>query len=256
MIEPIFKIFPQQLTEDLCKAVDDEEKGRIYTTRQGVAYSSITTILSKTLSKEKSEILKSWKERVGEEEAEAIKDYAAERGGELHSIVEDYLLGKDYSKKLLTSSKAVPRLFNQVKPIVTKRINNIRLIEKPLYSTGLKVAGRVDLIAEFDNKLSIIDFKTSTKVKTIDMIEDYFIQETAYAVMYMEHFGEKIEQLVTIIATENSLKPYVYTKTPIEYLDKLTNRVKMYYKEETNGISNHLQENSNRRDSVLATRTT
>ena len=48
---------------------------------------------------------------------------------------------------------------------VLDRINNIYLQEAALYSDQLEVAGRVDCIAEFDEVLSIIDFKTAAEPK-------------------------------------------------------------------------------------------
>jgi ATP-dependent exoDNAse (exonuclease V) beta subunit len=46
--------------------------------------------------------------------------------------------------------------------------------------------GRVDLITEWEGKLSVIDFKTSKRLKTEDKIQDYFAQCVAYAMMYEE----------------------------------------------------------------------
>ena len=43
-----------------------------------------------------------------------------------------------------------------------QKIDNIYAQECGLYSDKYKVVGRVDCIAEYDGKLSIIDFKTST----------------------------------------------------------------------------------------------
>jgi ATP-dependent exoDNAse (exonuclease V) beta subunit len=219
-------ICEQQFTDDLCFSRDQAGKPRIYTTRNGTQYPSITSILSATMSAEKAEILAKWKKRVGDEEAERIRIESTTRGEALHYMVENYIVGNEVKNK--SNLPVVDRLFKQIKPVI-KRINNVRMIEKSLYSTGLKIAGRVDLIAEFDGKLSIIDFKTSTKVKTEEMIGDYFIQETFYAVAYAEHFREKVEQIVTIIATENSLKPYIFIEKPINFLQQLKQRARQYH---------------------------
>ena len=52
-----------------------------------------------------------------------------------------------------------------------KNVGVIKAIEAPLYSHSLRVGGRVDLIAEWDGQLSIIDFKTSKKPKREDWIK-------------------------------------------------------------------------------------
>ena len=66
------------------------------------------------------------------------------------------------------------------------------------------MAGRVDCIGEFDGKLSVIDFKTSSRVKSKDDIPAYFAQCVAYALMYEELIGVKIHQIVVIMAVEGS----------------------------------------------------
>lgn len=53
---------------------------------------------------------------------------------------------------------------NQLKPLL-HNIDNIRCMEIPLYSDQLRLAGTCDCIAEYNDKLSIIDFKTSRKQK-------------------------------------------------------------------------------------------
>ena len=82
------------------------------------------------------------------------------------------------------------------------------------------MAGRVDCIAEFDGVLSVIDFKTSTKEKKIEWIENYFVQETAYAAMYYERCGVKVDQIVTLIATEEGVIQVVQ-KTDLNYYYEL-----------------------------------
>ena len=49
-------------------------------------------------------------------------------------------------------------MFKSLQPLLDEHVNNIHALEIPLYSHHLKVAGRVDCIAEYDGKLSIIDF--------------------------------------------------------------------------------------------------
>ena len=90
-------------------------------------------------------------------------------------------------------------MFCQIRPYLDK-INNIHALEAPLYSKTLKLAGRVDCIGEYEGELAIIDFKTSSKTKREEWIQDYFSQEVAYAIMFQELTGLKVKKLVTIIA--------------------------------------------------------
>ena len=184
---------PVPLTE--MKAVT-KEKHRLYEVGEGKWYPSVTTV---TGHKKVKDILR-WRKRVGEEEANKISGRATARGNKFHSMVECYL--KNEEVKYDEKSPLAYFMFKTAKETLN-RIDNIHLLESPLYSDKLMLAGRVDCIAEFDNTLSVIDFKTSTKVKKEAWIENYFVQETAYAVMYYERCGVKVDKIVTLIAIED-----------------------------------------------------
>jgi ATP-dependent exoDNAse (exonuclease V) beta subunit len=167
---------------------------RFYPTPGGEKYPSVTTVTSVRSIKKIME----WRKRVGEEEANRVSERATRRGTSLHAIIEAYLQNQE-----LSDEEILPTILFKVCKGTLNRINNIHALEAPLYSDYLRLAGRVDCIAEFDGILSIIDFKTSGKLKKEEWIENYFVQETAYAAMYYERTGVKVDQLVTIIATES-----------------------------------------------------
>ncbi len=68
-------------------------------------------------------------------------------------------------------------MFIRLRNVADEHIDNIRVIEGLMYSEHLRSAGTVDMIAEFDGKLSVIDWKTSNKPKTRSMIYNNFKQE-------------------------------------------------------------------------------
>jgi len=200
------------------------ESGRIYLTPSGFSYPSVTTVLG-SFSKQG---IQEWRERVGEEEANKISGRASRRGEALHLACEKYLLNEMTDMKLRSMMPNIKELFLQLKPELDKNIGNIYSIEQPLYSDNLKIAGRVDCIAEWDGKLSVIDFKTSTKEKLEGYILNYFLQCTAYAEMYEELTSEPIEQLVVAIAVEDgSSQIFVRQKKP--YLPPLRQHIDTYY---------------------------
>lgn len=203
--------------------------GRTYLTPEGNSYASITTMLGKSKSEKSKKILETWKNNVGHEKAAKITKAAAERGTALHTLVEDFLRAAGETEFPIVGNKN-GKLFKQIHPYLS-RIGDIHVIEQPLYSDILKVAGRVDLIAEFDNKLSVIDFKSSTKEKRESWIEDYLIQETFYSVAFGALFPQRIEQIVTIMAVEETGEPQIFIKKPGDYLEALVTRVKKYYAE-------------------------
>ena len=184
-------------------------------------YPSISTICSFRNRKSIAE----WRARVGDAEANKISKRATTAGTTVHSMIEDYLNNEldldKYADKHLAKI-----LFTQAKPMLA-RINNIHFQEAPLYSHEFAIAGRVDCIAEFDDKLSIIDFKTSSKEKKEEWIEGYLVQETGYAKMYEERSGIKVEQIVTLITCQTG-DTQVFIKNPDDYVPLLRDYIQEY----------------------------
>jgi genome maintenance exonuclease 1 len=202
------------------------EGRRLYSVPSGGKYPSITTVLS--CNPEKKASIAKWRARVGAEKAQRISTRAASRGTDFHSITEDYLNNR-YDENKYKDKHLPLMMFKNTKPTLN-RINNIYAQEAALYSDHLEIAGRVDCIAEFDGELSIIDFKTSAEEKKLEWIEDYLIQETAYACMLYERYQLKVNKLVTIIACESG-DTQVFVETPKkEYLQKLIGYIDEYKK--------------------------
>ena len=160
-------------------------------------YPSVTSITSF----KNAQFFQKWRTRIGETEANRITARATQRGTAFHSLAEDYFKGDLNINKYLENNPLSVRMFQSAKSTLD-RINNIHCLETFLYSHYLGLAGRVDCIAEFDGELAVIDFKTSTKEKKESYIEHYFVQETAYAAMFLERSGLEVKKIVTLIATE------------------------------------------------------
>ena len=166
---------------------------RVYLTPSGKKYPSVTTV---TGMYKKGEIEK-WRQRVGEVEANRVSKKATDRGTRIHSLCEDYLLGKNPTVDMFDH-----HMFESIKYWL-EDVDNIYCLETPLYSDFLQVAGTVDCIAEFQGKLSVIDFKTSSRAKEKEDISDYFMQCSAYAVAFEERTGIPIGRLVIIMGVDN-----------------------------------------------------
>ena len=217
----MFEHVPVELTE--MNAVTTE-KGRRYRTPEGVDLPSITTVLS-ILSRDS--IMK-WRRRVGAEEANRISHRASTRGTAVHAIIEKYINNEENFKDGYTPD--IISSFLDLKPIMDDRIGRVYAQEAPLYSNHLGVAGRVDCIADFDGKLSVIDFKTSLKPKRYDYITNYFMQEAAYAIMWEERTGRPITQLVTIISVDNN-DPQVFIEHRDNWVRPLRETIEKYTEE-------------------------
>ena len=166
---------------------------RVYKTPSGLAYPSVTTVTGLHTAKGIAE----WRKRVGNEEANRISAKASSRGTRIHQYCEDYLRGNVFEADMFDLE-----MFNSIKFLLDD-IDNIHCLEDPLYSDHLQIAGTVDCIGEFQGKLSVIDFKTSSKPKDRDDIHNYFMQTAAYAVAFEERTGIPIGRLVIIMAVDN-----------------------------------------------------
>jgi hypothetical protein len=219
----MFEHVPVELTE--MNAVTTES-GRKYRTPEGIDLPSITTVLS-ILSRDS---IAKWRKRVGAEEANRISYRASTRGTSVHAIIEKYINNDENFKDGYTPD--IISSFLDLKPILDGRIGKVFAQEAPLYSTHLGVAGRVDCVAEFDGKLSIIDFKTSLKPKQIEWIKNYFMQESAYAIMWEERTGQPIVQLVTIISVD-AHEPQVFIEHRDNWVRPLRETIAQYNRENT-----------------------
>ena len=92
------------------------------------------------------------------------------------------------------------------------------------------ISGKGDAFLELDDgTYAIIDFKTSMKVKKEEWISNYFMQESAYAVMWEERVKEPITQLVTLIANDTN-EPQVFIQHRDQWIHKFID-VRQQYEE-------------------------
>ena len=198
------------------------DKKRYYVTPEGNEYPSITTVLS---PRGKEGLMK-WRKRVGEKTANYICNKAATRGTKVHKMCEDFLNGEDmthHKKDFLPYC-----LFNELKDKTFNNINEVIGQEVTLYSDKYKVAGRVDLIANYAHQLSIVDFKTSTNERKDSYNENYYIQTAAYAEMFEEMTGIPINQIVILVVTENGTVQE-FVKEKHEYIPLLEETLEEWY---------------------------
>ena len=167
------------------KVPDEEELIKM------VSITSVTSHFNK-------EIFINWRKKVGNEEADKITKAATKRGTDMHTLTEYYLKNDD-----LPDVPPISEFLFKIAKSKLNLINNIYALEGPLYSKQLGIAGTVDCIAEYNDELAIIDFKTSKKPKPREWIEHYFVQAMAYGCMLYELTGISVKKLVIIMACEN-----------------------------------------------------
>ena len=189
---------------------------RYYRTPDGKHYPSVTTVTGMLNAK----WIKKGRKSVGEEKANKISRKAAMRGTRYHQLQEDFLNNILTEERLKEATPLDLMMFNQTKEL-TSKLGDIYMLEGSMFSNELEMAGRVDCIAEFAGKVSVIDFKTSTKHKTPSKIKNYFLQETAYAKMFEENFNVPIERIVTIVAVEETGQSQLFVEEPGKWVDQL-----------------------------------
>ena len=213
----MFNFCPPKVLADLKSETFPDGK-RYYTLEDGTRLPSVTTVLGA----QKKQAIMEWRKRVGEEVANQISGIATRRGTAVHTLCENYLNNENVKMGMPDAYE----MFLSIKPLLN-RINNIHYQECALWSKQLGMAGRVDCIGEFDGVLSVIDFKTSKKVKTEAHIEDYFWQTTAYALMYEEMIGTPINDIVIIMAVEDD-QPLVFKQKTQDHIHGLVKAINFY----------------------------
>ena len=162
---------------------------------------SVTTILGQTKTKRDREALENWKRRVGEIEADRVRDEAANRGTAIHKYLENLIRGTR-SLDLTTIGQDAQRM---AEIIVEKGLNdcsNVYGIEAVLYYPGL-YAGSCDIIASYNGKLAIIDFKQTNKPKQRECIKDYFLQMAAYGMAHDAVYDTAIELGIIMMCSKD-----------------------------------------------------
>ena len=198
----------------------NQNGSRYYETPEG-KYPSVTTVTGY----EKKKFFAAWRAKNPVESRRVLN-----RGNKLHSLIEDYINNEfDVKKDKGRVDLPILDLFLQLQPELNN-IDNILAQEIPLWSSTLELAGRVDCVAEYKGKLSIIDFKGSTRIKRKSDIANYFAQATAYAIMWQEMTGIPINNIVIMIATEEG-GAQVFEANPIDYAKPLLKAIRGYQKE-------------------------
>lgn len=208
-----FEKYPQEITLPQLQVIETEGK-RLYVTPEGNKYPSVTTVTGW----KKREFFAEWRKKNPQE-----SKYALQRGNDFHSLIEKYLNNEQVDRH---SDIKTQKLFDQVKPEL-HNINNILCQEVALWSDTLGLAGRVDCIAEYDGKLSIIDFKTSKAMKDEFEIEEYFLQVTCYAIMLEERTGIQISNIIILMSCDDG-STLVFQQKPKKYIKKLMEILQIY----------------------------
>jgi hypothetical protein len=196
----------------------NDETGRWYI-NGSIKYQSVTSFIQQHWDQKG---LDEWRKRVGTEEADHISKVAVDRGQALHKGIEQYLRNQGVPQ--YENDPYDRMLFLKIKPHLD-RIDNIRVLEKPLLSHRFQLAGRPDCVSDYDAIPSVVDFKTSGKVKKVKYIMSYYLQCGFYGHM-VEEFGHAIKQAVIVMATEDNPTAQIFKLPMSTCLGMVENFVK------------------------------
>ena len=184
---------------------------RHYVTPDG-AFISITSLLSSQVP----DSIISWRESIGNDVADYVMRTAGRRGTRVHKLVELALSNKPLGD--ITDYGVLPvALFDMMQPALDK-IDQIRALEQPLYSAELGIAGTADTVCSYDGVPSVVDYKTSSKIR--EDVERHMIQGAFYASAWTWQTKMPIDQVVIIMAAEDG-RMQVFKDKPSAHLDKL-----------------------------------
>ena len=224
------KLDESVLPKNLGKKGLNQNGIRIYQI-DGINMPSVTSILGNI--PERKIKIEAWRNAVGEKMANYISVSATNRGKTTHTLVENHLNNEDDKSVGITAVTPLG-LFRIMKPYLA-RIKDIHMLEEVIYSKEIGVAGQVDCVAEYKGKLSVIDFKTSTKRRDEDYNYGNFLQCSAYAKMFEELYPEKkIEQTVILAACEDG-----FVQEWIHGEDKIKEHQELFYKHTKSFLDKH-----------------
>ena len=198
--------------------------GRKYSTPDGV-FPSVTTVTGW----KKRAFFAKWRRDNPEESQRVLR-----RGTNLHSIIESYIRNEMSEEQYRKSCRqATPEwdMFCSMQQYIDC-IDPVRAIEVPLWSTRVGLAGRVDCIGEYNGNLSVIDFKSSNNPKSQSDISDYFMQATAYSLMWQDRTGEAIPRITIIMGVESTGECRVFESETRDWIPPLVDAIRVYRREQ------------------------
>ena len=201
--------------------------GRYYRTPAG-HLPSVTTVLEKTASQEDQERLRKWRHKLnqihGTDSAAILGTEAKSRGTRLHEAIAHHLAGET-----LELDEEIAPYWEQAKPIV-KALTNPRHCEQRVYHPEYRYAGTLDLVADWQGRPTVIDWKTSYRMKRLAWLKDYQLQTAAYARAYQWMYQSPIEQTLVVILTPEQSQLFAFEAEEIEqHWQQWQDRLSQFY---------------------------
>tara|TARA_B100001769_G_C22022943_1_gene549698 strand:+ start:440 stop:1120 length:681 start_codon:yes stop_codon:yes gene_type:complete len=198
----------------------DKEIGRYYIDSKNQTVPSVTTVLGKT--SDKSDSIQQWRNKVGDDEADRITKQSTDIGSMVHEALENFLNEKDWKNFSDDQNGVIAnKITDKFIDTGIQTISEVWGLEVGLMLDGL-YAGTADCVGKINDIPSIIDFKTSRRMKRREWIEDYFLQGCAYANAHNVMFGTEINQVVILMVDRDLLfQEFIVKPAEFNVLTKL-----------------------------------
>lgn len=181
--------------------IDDLYPFRVYKMSNGEYYPSATSVTSLVHEND----IARWRKWVGDAKADEVCRIASEHGTRFHELMERHLKGDEIKLNPFNEFYGV---YNTLKKNIYPNISNVKFVETQLFSSSLRCAGTVDLLADWEGETAIIDWKTTKRRKDLKDVGNYFAQLSAYAYMIRENYGIVAKKMVLVF---NEADEFVYT---------------------------------------------
>lgn len=180
---------------------------KIYKLKNDVEVPSVTTVIGSTLGFNKDMLMK-WTKSMAFKgiDSDTIKDDSAIIGTASHYLIESKITKQKAEKDKLShlSKEQLEQVKNAYKSFVEWeeywKPDEYLYNEISLVSENYKFGGTIDIIAKKDNKIYILDNKTSNSLH-IEMI----IQLAAYKILFEENYPDKVFQTGIIKISKNKV---------------------------------------------------
>jgi genome maintenance exonuclease 1 len=173
----------------------DSPGGRAYVWPDGIAHPSVTTVLRATMPADKREALNGWLAKPGNAE---VGEAAADRGRTLHEAIEAYFETGDEA----ASERLAGAWWRSIRPLLPSP-NNVIAVEKFVAHRKRNYAGALDALVDDAGRVVLYDWKTSTRPKRSDWIEDYRLQGAAYVGAIFDLTGVVVDEVRITFAHAN-----------------------------------------------------
>ena len=203
-------------------------------------FPSVTSILSETMSVSKRCALANWRKGLGED-SRKIQQKIKDRGTNFHKLLELIIMRQNESaNQMMQDFPELKEFFISGKKLITQIMSGIPVLaEAQVFSRQYQYAGTIDLMAHYLTPYSnitatgrevLFDWKTSSKIKSIEQCEDFFIQLAAYAKALYETYGVDIESAsVCIFYQDRAPDVYKISKDEIKkYFDLFLSRLDQF----------------------------